>query len=217
MIRRGFTFFVTLFISLGLFSQEKQRYFEDQFYLGLAYNSLGGKVEDFKENKFSYSVNYGFIKDIPISKNGKFAFGIGMGLGHNSLNNNLKFNNSNFQFAQNVGSIKINRYNFTEFQIPFEIRWRNSTVNDYKFWRIYSGLRYSRVINSKYIFEDNTSNGEIDNLPIDKDQLGLTLNIGFNTWNISLYQSINSFFTQDINSDINDLKQFRLGFIFYIF
>ena len=217
MIRRGFTFFVTLFISLGLFSQEKQRYFEDQFYLGLAYNSLGGKVENFKENKFSYSVNYGFIKDIPISKNGKFAFGIGMGLGHNSLNNNLKFNNSNFQFAQNVGSIKINRYNFTEFQIPFEIRWRNSTVNDYKFWRIYSGLRYSRVINSKYIFEDNTSNGEIDNLPIDKDQLGLTLNIGFNTWNISLYQSINSFFTQDINSDINDLKQFRLGFIFYIF
>ena len=217
MIRRGFTFFVTLFISLGLFSQEKQRYFEDQFYLGLAYNSLGGKVEDFKENKFSYSVNYGFIKDIPISKNGKFAFGIGMGLGHNSLNNNLKFNNSNFQFAQNVGSIKINRYNFTEFQIPFEIRWRNSTVNDYKFWRIYSGLRYSRVINSKYIFEDNTSNGEMDNLPIDKDQLGLTLNIGFNTWNISLYQSINSFFNQDINSDINDLKQFRLGFIFYIF
>lgn len=217
MIRRGFTFFVTLFISLGLFSQEKQRYFEDQFYLGLAYNSLGGKVENFKENKFSYSVNYGFIKDIPISKNGKFAFGIGLGLGHNSLNNNLKFNNSNFQFAQNVGSIKINRYNFTEFQIPFEIRWRNSTVNDYKFWRIYSGLRYSRVINSKYIFEDNTSNGEIDNLPIDKDQLGLTLNIGFNTWNISLYQSINSFFTQDINSDINDLKQFRLGFIFYIF
>ena len=217
MIRRGFTFFVTLFISLGLFSQEKQRYFEDQFYLGLAYNSLGGKVEDFKENKFSYSVNYGFIKDIPISKNGKFAFGIGLGLGHNSLNNNLKFNNSNFQFAQNVGSIKINRYNFTEFQIPFEIRWRNSTVNDYKFWRIYSGLRYSRVINSKYIFEDNTSNGEMDNLPIDKDQLGLTLNIGFNTWNISLYQSINSFFNQDINSDINDLKQFRLGFIFYIF
>ena len=54
MIKRVFTLFLTLFISLGLFSQEKQRYFEDQFYLGLAYNSLGGKVRDFKENKFSY-------------------------------------------------------------------------------------------------------------------------------------------------------------------
>ena len=50
MIKRGFTFFVTFFISVGLLSQEEQRYFEDQFYLGLAYNSLGGKVQDFKEN-----------------------------------------------------------------------------------------------------------------------------------------------------------------------
>ena len=123
MIKRSFTFFVTLFLSIGLFSQEKQRYFEDQFYLGLAYNSLGGKVQDFKENKFSYSINYGFVKDLPISKNGKSALGIGLGLAHNSLNNNLKLNNSNLEFIQNVGSVKINRYNFTEFQIPFEIRW----------------------------------------------------------------------------------------------
>ena len=76
MIKRVFTLFLTLFISLGLFSQEKQRYFEDQFYLGLAYNSLGGKIQDFKENKFSYSINYGFLKDIPVSKNGKFALGM---------------------------------------------------------------------------------------------------------------------------------------------
>ena len=190
MIKRVFNLFLTLFISLGLFSQEKQRYFEDQFYLGLAYNSLGGKVQDFKENKFSYSINYGFVKDIPVSKNGKFALGIGLGLAHNSLNNNLKLNNSNLEFIQNVGSIKINRYNFTEFQIPFEIRWRNSTADSYKFWRIYSGLRYSKVINSKYTFENNSSNVEIDNPLVNKDQLGLTLNIGYNTWNISLYQSI---------------------------
>ena len=217
MIKQSLTFFVTLFLSIGLFSQEKQRYFEDQFYLGLAYNSLGGKVQDFKENKFSYSINYGFVKDIPVSKNGKFALGIGLGLAHNSLNNNLKLNNSNLEFIDNVGSIKINRYNFTEFQIPFEIRWRNSTADSYKFWRIYSGLRYSRVVNSKYTFDDNSSNLEIDDLPVNKDQLGITLNIGYNTWNISLYQSIDSFFVHDTNNDISDLKQFRLGFIFYLF
>ena len=83
--------------------------------------------------------------------------------------------------------------------------------------RIYSGLRYSRVVNSKYTFEDNSSNVEIDNLSVNKDQLGLTLNIGYNTWNISLYQSIDSFFVRDTNSEISDLKQFRLGFIFYLF
>ena len=135
----------------------------------------------------------------------------------NNIIENLKLNNSNLEFIQNVSSIKINRYNFTEFQIPFEIRWRNSTIDNYKFWRIYSGLRYSRVINSKYTFDDNSSNLEIDGLPVNKDQLGLTLNIGFNTWNISLYQSMDSFFVHDTNSDISDLKQFRLGIIFYLF
>ena len=75
---RCFIFYIIIFLSINLFSQENQRYFEDQFYLGLTYNSLGGKVEDFKENKFSYSLNYGFIKDIPVTKSGKIAFGLGL-------------------------------------------------------------------------------------------------------------------------------------------
>ena len=216
MILRGL-FYSSLFITFTLFSQENQNYFEDQFYLGLSYNSLGGKVDEFKENKFSYSVNYGFIKDIPISKNGKYALGIGLGLSHNSLNNNLKFSNPNFEFIQNLSSTSINRYNYTELQIPLEIRWRNSSIDNYKFWRIYAGLRYSKVIQSKYIYEDVALRNEIDDFPIEKDQIGFTLNIGFNTWNISAYQSLKPFFTDGSNSDIIDLKQFRLGFIFYIF
>ena len=78
-------------------------------------------------------------------------------------------------------------------------------------------MRYSKVIQSKYIYEDVALRNEIDDFPIEKDQIGLTLNIGFNTWNISAYQSLKPFFTDGSNSDIIDLKQFRLGFIFYIF
>ena len=135
MIIRGL-FYILLFLNFSLYSQENQSYFEDQFYLGLSYNSIGGKVDEFKENKFSYSINYGFIKDISLSNNGKYALGIGLGLSHNSLNNNLKYNNLNFEFIQNLGSTNINRYNYTELQIPFEIRWRNSSIDNYKFWRI---------------------------------------------------------------------------------
>ena len=116
-----------------------------------------------------------------------------------------------------MSSININRYNYTEFQIPFEFRWRNSSLTNYKFWRIYPGLRFSRVIKSKYIFEDDTTINKIDVLPMEKNQLGVTLNVGFNTWNISLYQSLNSFFDKNDYSDIEDLKQFRMGFVFYIF
>ena len=79
MIIRGL-FYILLFLNFSLYSQENQSYFEDQFYLGLSYNSIGGKVDEFKENKFSYSISYGFIKDIPLSNNGKYALGIGLGL-----------------------------------------------------------------------------------------------------------------------------------------
>lgn len=217
MVIRFFIFFIPLLFSIGLLSQEKQRYFEDQFYIGLSYNSLGGKVDQLKENKFSFSVNYGFIKDIPISENGKLAIGLGIGLAHNSLNNNLKLNESELNFVTNLSSINTNRYNYTEFQIPFEFRWRNSSLTNYKFWRIYPGLRFSRVIKSKYIFEDDTNTNNIDVFPMEKNQLGVTLNVGFNTWNISLYQSLNSFYNKNDYSDIEDLKQFRMGFVFYIF
>lgn len=217
MVIRFFILFIPLLFSIGLLSQEKQRYFEDQFYMGLSYNSLGGKVDQLKENKFSFSVNYGFIKDIPISENGKLAIGLGIGLAHNSLNNNLKLNESELNFVTNLSSININRYNYTEFQIPFEFRWRNSSLTNYKFWRIYPGLRFSRVIKSKYIFEDDTNTNNIDVFPMEKNQLGVTLNVGFNTWNISLYQSLNSFYNKNDHSDIEDLKQFRMGFVFYIF
>jgi len=216
MILRGL-FYGLLLMTFSLFSQENQNYFEDQFYLGLSYNSLGGKVVEFKENKFSYSISYGYIKDIPVSRTGKYAFGIGLGLSHNSLNNNLKYKNQNFEFIQNPGSSSINRYTYTELQVPFEIRWRNSSINNYKFWRIYAGLRYSRVIQSKYIYKNDVLSAEIDDLPIDKDQIGFTINVGFNTWNISVYQSLNHFFNDGINVDMEDLKQFRLGFIFYVF
>ena len=210
-------FCISLFLTLSLYTQENQNYFEDQFYLGLSYNSIGGKVDDFKENKFSYSISYGFIKDIPVSTTGKYAFGIGLGLSHNSLNNNLKYNNQNFEFIQNLGSSSTNRYTYTELQVPFEIRWRNSSINNYKFWRIYAGLRYSRVIQSKYIYRNDVLSAKIDDLPIDKDQIGFTINVGFNTWNISVYQSLKPFFTDGSSVDIEGLKQFRLGFIFYVF
>ena len=214
MIKRSFTFFITLFISLGLFSQEKQRYFEDQFYLGLAYNSLGGKVQDFKENKFSYSINYGFVKDIPVSKNGKFALGIGLGLAHNSLNNNLKLNNSNLEFIQNVGPVKINRYNFTEFQIPFEIRWRNSTVDNYKFWRIYSGFK----IKKNFSLKSNPSYGSDTVIKDFNDWTSsIYINAGYNTWNISLEYDLNPIIEdkKTINGDNLNISFLRLGLIFY--
>ena len=206
-----------LFVYFGYTQQNPQRYREDQIYFSVYYNSLGDNLNNFKENKFSNSLNFGFLRDIPLSASGKFAIGIGFGLGINSFNNNLKLSNSNSYILLNNREIpRKNVFNYSEFQIPFEIRWRNSSIDNYKFWRIYAGLKYSRVFSSSYIFESEQEKYKLNNTPINLDQIGLTLNIGFNTWNIGLYKSLDSFFNKKIDSLPKNLEHFKLGLVFYI-
>ena len=202
------------------YSQENfQKYKEDQIYLSIYYNSLGGKLDNFKENKFSSSFNIGFIRDIPLTKSGKFAFGVGAGLGLNSLNNNLKLsssNNNTYNLLGNRDIPKKNTFKYSEIQIPLEIRWRNSTALKYKFWRIYAGLKYSRVLKASYSFESPQENYNLNSVPINADQLGFTLNIGYNTWNIGLYKSLRPFFSKKADPLPLALEQFKLGLVFYI-
>ena len=208
-----------LFVYYGYAQENVQKYREDQIYFSVYYNSLGDNLENFKENKFSSSLNFGFIRDIPLSKSGKLALGIGLGLGVNSFNNNLKLSSDSSNSYNLLSSREIpqkNIFNFSEFQVPLEIRWRNSTPNNYKFWRIYAGIKYSRLLSSSYNFENQQDNYKINSPSINLDQLGFTLNIGYNTWNLGLYKSLNSFFNNNVKSLPSELEQFKLGLIFYI-
>ena len=150
------------------------------------YNSLKNGVEEFKENKFSSSINFGFIRDIPLNKSGKFALGIGLGLGFNSYNNNLKINqinnNLNFEFLENQREYDKNKFLSSEIQIPLEIRLRNSSINTYKFWRFYAGIKYSRLLSSKYKFDSENIKYQIDDIQLNPEKIGLTINSGFNAW-----------------------------------
>ena len=207
------------FHSFGFSQEDFQKYREDQIYFSLYYNSLGSELDNFKENKFSSSFNIGFIRDIPISKSGKFALGLGVGYGINSFNNNMKLssiNQSLYELLSNRDAPTKNTFNFSEIQFPLEIRWRNSSTSNYKFWRIYAGLKYSKVIQSAFKHDSSQENYKLINLPINLDQLGLTLNIGYNTWNIGLYKSLRPFFNKNIQSLPQGLEQFKVGLIFYI-
>ena len=207
------------FSSLGFSQEEFQKYREDQIYFSVYYNSLGNELDNFKENKFSSSFNIGFIRDIPISKSGKFALGLGVGYGTNSFNNNMKLSSNDqslYELISNRDAPTINTFNFSEIQFPLEIRWRNSSPSNYKFWRIYAGLKYSKVIQSSFKHDSSQENYKLRNLPINLDQIGLTLNIGYNTWNIGLYKSLRPFFNKNIQSLPQGLEQFKVGLIFYI-
>ena len=212
-------FIYLITINLGFSQKDFQIYREDQIYFSLYYNSLGGKFDSFKENKFSSSFNIGFIRDVPLSSSGKFALGFGAGIGFNSFNNNMKLSSSSilsFELLPTRDIPKKNTFTFSEIQFPLEIRWRNSSISNYKFWRIYAGFKYSRILQSSYKFESYDENYNHKNLPINLDQLGFTLNICYNTWNIGLYKSLRPFFNKNLDSFPQELEQFKLGLIFYI-
>ena len=146
-----------LLFSISSYSQLDSlddKYREDQIYFGVYYNSLADSPNDFSQNKFSSSVNLGFIRDFPLNKERNFGLGIGLGLSTSSYHNNLKFSNSNGLF--NVAIISDsetftkNKWALNELEFPFEIRWRTSSAENYKFWRIYFGIKTSYVFSSKH-------------------------------------------------------------------
>ena len=66
-----------------------KKYREDQFYIIATYNALSNAPSSLKQNGFSTSFQFGFIRDFPLNKQRNIAIGVGLGMGLSSLNQNL--------------------------------------------------------------------------------------------------------------------------------
>lgn len=218
----SFLLVINFLVSYSQTSNVDNNYLEDQFYLGLYYSTLTSSPENFNQNKFSSTLNFGFIRDIPFNKQRNFGVGLGAGLSLSSSSSNLKLselNNSVSAEIINGEDFTKNKWNTSSIEIPFEIRWRTSTPTNYKFWRVYFGVKTSYLLKSKYKFESINTNYSIQTLPLRKTQSGLTVNAGNNTWNLGLYMGLNPIFNKEFgqnNPEIKDLKEFKLGLVFYI-
>ena len=225
MLRLVNLIYILLFsiLSYSQIDEVDDKYREDQIYFGVFYNSLINSPTDFNQNKFSSSINLGFIRDIPLNKSRNFGLGLGLGYSNSSFHNNLKFSNANNQLdakiVSNLDSFTKNKWVLNELELPFEIRWRTSTPENYKFWRIYFGLKTSYIISSKVKYESPSNNQTIRDLPFNNFQSGFTLNAGNNTWNLGVYLGLQPLFDEEFaknHINIKNIKQFKVGLIFYI-
>ncbi|MDB9787385.1 PorT family protein [Flavobacteriaceae bacterium] len=213
---------VSFFISFSQKNDVDNKYLEDQFYLGLYYSTLTSAPENFNQNKFSSTLNFGFIRDFPFNKQRNFGIGAGVGLSLSSLNSNLKLIDLNSSVSGEIvngADFTKNKWNTTRIEFPFEVRWRTSTPTNYKFWRVYFGVKTSYLLKSKYKYESLSSDYTLENLPFRKTQSGITVNAGNNTWNLGLYMGLNPIFNKEFgqnNPNLKDLKEFKLGLVFYI-
>ena len=83
------------FFCCSLFAQEKPNftaidslYREDQFYVGISYNSLQNKPIGTTQGRFTPSFSFGILRDMPFNKTRTWA--IAAGIDCQSVNNGFK-------------------------------------------------------------------------------------------------------------------------------
>jgi hypothetical protein len=218
-----------LFLNLSVFAQEEvidfnavdSLYREDQFYLNFTNCNLQKGPSGLTQNKFSPSISLGFLRDMPINKKRTWAIAAGLGYSYNALNQNIGIVENNNENTYSIIETAFNKnklvLHYIEF--PLEIRWRNSTPESHKFWRIYTGIKLSYLVYNQYRFEGSGITIEqTGNKDLNKFQYGSYIAAGWNTWNVYLYYGFSPIFkdtTINTNASLK-LNTLNIGLMFYI-
>tara|TARA_R110001592_G_scaffold33617_6_gene116385 strand:+ start:10947 stop:11621 length:675 start_codon:yes stop_codon:yes gene_type:complete len=196
------------------------KYLEDQLYVSVSYSQFFNQPNNVIGSGFSYGLNTGYIKDISLVRSGKLALGIGIGYAYDSFNHGYKISKQNNSVIIDVDpSVTItSNFKLHSLEFPFEFRWRTSTANKYKFWRIYTGFKISYNLNNTIQFTTNNVLNEYSNIErFNKIQYGLTLAAGYSTFNFSLYYGLTPLFkSAALGTNPINTKVLKLGLIFYI-
>ncbi|MFB9053256.1 porin family protein [Formosa undariae] len=203
-------------------------YKEDQFYLGLTYNILVKLPTGVKQTGFSLGLQGGFIKDIPLNKRRNIAIGLGIGYSYNSYNQNIGIikddsNEAKYFVLDDTYEFDYTKNNFYQhaIELPIEFRWRTSTPESYRFWRIYTGFKVGYLFSNISNFKGEVGSLRYNDIDGFNDlQYGLTLSAGYNTWNFYVYYALNPMFNDDVKTALKgeriEMSAIKLGLIFYI-
>lgn len=223
LIRKKFFFlFLLLFLNQLSFTQSnksKEDYREDQFFFGSSYFIQTQPIDEFKQNGFSGNFQFGFIRDFPLNDSSTKAIGIGFGYERNFFTSNIQpvESDSNIDYRIVVSRFleSKNKISFSSLVIPLEYRWRTSSLDQYKFWRIYSGFKLKKNFP---IYSNPSYGSEITIDDVEDWTTSIYINAGYNTWNISLEYDLNPLLKnkKTTNGENLNISFFRLGLVFYL-
>lgn len=224
-----------LFLSIFKgFSQEKEfsidtlhikidsLYREDQFYSGLIYNSLLNKPSGLSQQRISFGFSAGFLRDMPINKSRTFAVAPGIGLAYNNYIHNLAITGTSqspiYSLIPSNENYKRNKFEQFLVEVPIEFRWRTSTPEEYRFWRIYGGFKLSYLLLDRSVYDGQTKVIVKNNKDFDDFLYGAYISAGYNTINLYAYYGINSLFksTATVNNEPIQINNLSIGIMFYI-
>ncbi len=199
-------------------------YREDQFYAGVTFNLLVNKPRDVSQSGFSGGLHLGFIRDMPINKKRNFAIGLGLGYSLNIYIQDLFIGEEEGAEKSIFSSLNEVEYDSNKFsthliEAPLEFRWRTSTPETHKFYRIYTGVKMGYIYSFSSNFEQ--PNNQVKQTTVDglnRWRIGATFTFGWNTFNFHFYYSVNTLFdeTARINEEAVGLNTLKVGLMFYI-
>lgn len=199
-------------------------YREDQFYFNFTYNTLQKRPEGLKQNKLSSGIALGFLRDMPLNKKRTVSLAAGLGYSLSIYNQNLGIfdvnNVTTYRILdpQNITFSK-NKLSLHYIDVPVEFRWRNSTPDSHKFWRVHLGVKLSYLFYDQYKLESSQGNvGQTNLRDLNDFHYGVYLTTGWNTWNIYAYYGLNPLFksTAKIEGQSIDMNSANFGLMFYI-
>jgi len=225
--------FIALVYCVAVFSQEgtkelkidDSKYREDQFYVGITYNFLENKPADMKQLGLSGGLHLGFIRDFPINKQRNIGFGVGLGYSNNSYNHNLFIKEENTSVTyqvldDNVTNYSKNKLNIHMIEVPLQFRWRTSTSETYRFWRVYAGVKVGYVFSSIVKHKGDLGEFKQNNTThLNKIRTTADISFGWNTWNFYVGYGLNSLFSDkaNVSGAAIDITEIKFGLLFYIF
>lgn len=198
-------------------------YREDQFYVGFSFDLLLNKPSTISQSAFSGGLHLGFTRDFPLNKRRNIGVAAGLGWSIDTYGQNLFIGETDagetiFRSLNKSIDYRTNRFSTQSLEIPLEFRWRTSTPETYKFWRLYTGLKLGYVYYFKSNFVQPDNQVIQTKLPeLDRMRLGATFTFGYNTFNFQFYYSLNSLFKDaKVDGEEVGMSPFKIGLMFYI-
>ncbi|RTY76081.1 PorT family protein [Flavobacterium sp. GSP27] len=197
-------------------------YREDQFYFGITYNILTDGPSGLSQSKFSSGLSGGFLRDMPLNKKRTVAIASGIGFTYNNYNQNIAISATDgmpvYALIDANRDYNKNKFSLLSVDVPVEFRWRTSTYESHKFWRIYTGIKFSYLLYDKSVFD--SAQGKVvvtGNKDFNKLQYGAYVSAGYNTINLYAYYGLNSIFkSAKIEDKSITMKALNIGIVFYI-
>ena len=224
--------YLFLFLSLYSFSQKEidfntldENYREDQFYLGATLNFLTQTPSSFSQNGLSGGFHFGFIRDVPFNAQRNLAFGFGLGYSLNRYNTNLfvgrEQSGNHVMLALDQLDVDVDKNYFVThvLEVPLQFRWRTSTSDYQKFYRIYAGLNLGYTFNFYSYYRDELQSFSTSNPSfLNRFRTGAHLALGHGFINFYIQYYFDSLLTGEVQNSQEqvNLEVLKFGLIFYI-